>query len=155
MRGIINNGRGDRGTFSIDLGFTSMKGKNLKKDHNNCSTPTLTVSWKKWFKNKDSKKLLGKLAQYVIDHVLPLRFDMDHILENNDSTFLKDKHNYHFTINIAIYNPSKNMFGIFFCFWLQLHSFVGYQHCKSLQNSVYYPPTHILVQIASFICTHI
>ena len=92
MRGIINNGRGDRGTFSIDLGFTSMKGKNLKKDHNNRSTPTLTVSWKKWFKNKDSKKLLGKLAQYVIDHVLPLRFDMDDILQNNDSTFLKDKH---------------------------------------------------------------
>ena len=92
IRGIIDNGLGKRGTFSIDAGFTSMKGKNLDQDDNNRRVPTLTVVWKKWFKNMDSKKLLGELALYVIDHVLPLRFDMDHLLKSNQSRFVKDKH---------------------------------------------------------------
>ena len=72
IKGIINNGKGERGTFSINAGFSCMQGPNLKKDINNCPIPTLTVAWKKWFKNKESKKILGALGLYVIEHVLPL-----------------------------------------------------------------------------------
>ena len=56
-----------------------------------------------------------------------------------DIVLLKDKRNYHYTINIAIYNPSKNMFGIFFTFgfsYTPLWAINIANHCKTLYTTL-------------------
>ena len=52
----------------------------------------MTVAWKECFKNSASKKLLGELAIYVIEQVLPLRFDLNILIDTNKTPFLEQKH---------------------------------------------------------------